>query len=152
MNASKKKVTELWEFSRNLLVKPNLVKVTKDCPKTYWLDRTCDKRVIKNEEYNSKTTPCIGYTEYCLYFLTEVSAWDAFNNMRAAQRERELKSTDKYKKNKFITEFSTQLKKFFEEEDFEQLCEDGSCYLEDITTAIDTFTNLYLEDKDVPEV
>lgn len=45
----------------------NKVKIIKECPKTYFLDKVVDKKVFKIENNNE----FVGYNTYCWYFKDE---------------------------------------------------------------------------------
>lgn len=76
----KEKETYLWYYSRNLLLPPCQVRVIKECPKTFWLEDSVDRKISKvqfpeQQEY-------VGYSRYCLYYSTEESAKSAYERMK----------------------------------------------------------------------
>ena len=87
MNNDKEKPIEemngeryLWEFSKNLLIKPNRVKVQKETAKCYWLDTTVGRKVSKVE--NPNNPDWVGDSTYSMFYRTEDSAKQAYERLK----------------------------------------------------------------------
>lgn len=108
-----KQIEYLWELPRNLCSQPRKVKVLKDCPKTYQIDKVCGKMVAKS--FSKEPSNYVGFTNYCFYYSTEEYANNAYSRMKEQERQRAEQRKYYGDTKQAVKEFAEKLKTYAKE-------------------------------------